>query len=373
MSEFLSCAAIFYAVFYLLVTVIISAGLFRLRKSRHPEMLPRVSVVLCARNEERNLPRCLERLSQLDYPAEKLEINLVDDESGDRTLEIFHEYAARDSRFRVFNTKDEPRTLIGKQRPLNMGIRESGGEIVLIVDADIAVRPDWVRAHVSAYRGNVGVAGGITRVDPSGGGLFARVQAADLITKISVVAGSAGLGIPLTIMGNNISFRRKAYDAVGGFEKMKPRIVEDLALMNAITRDAGYRLGWASGPGGVVDSMPEDAVATFIEQRRRWLAEVDDMSFMGRMTIWLESIMYGVFLMTLALAAVSASFLPVSVVAAAWCIGYALLLSVNPGATLRDFFHVPLMLLFQSYYAAIIGRGMIAGRKKVVWKGREYV
>ncbi len=368
--DFLSAAAIAYAVFYLLLMLIIATGETRIRRHDIPEKLPSVSVVLCARNEEHNLPRCLSHLAAIRYPGEHTEFNLVDDESSDRTLDIFREYAAKDSRFRVFSTKDEPRTLIGKQRPLNLGIRESAGEIVLVADADVAVRPGWVMAHVSAYENNVGVAGGTTRVDPRGGGFFARLQAAELISKIAVAMGCAGHGIPLTIMGNNISFLRKAYDAVGGFETMKPRIVEDLALMNAITRQAGYRLGWAAGRDGMVDSTPEGKLTTFIEQRRRWLNEVNDMSRIGRATIWIEVAMNAMFFLSIGLAFVTP--IPLAVVLAAWLGGYGVVLWANPGATFRDFAYIPLMLIFQLYYTSVIAGRVLSGRKKVIWKGREY-
>ena len=66
-------------------------------------------------------------MQALDYPRDRIEVILVDDESTDRTKSIMHEYAARDSMFRALSTAGEPRILPGKTRPLNMGIRESRG------------------------------------------------------------------------------------------------------------------------------------------------------------------------------------------------------------------------------------------------------
>src|SRR5213595_199051 len=45
--------------------------------------LPRVSVLVCARNEEKNIDSCLRAFQKLDYPAELLEILIVDDRSTD--------------------------------------------------------------------------------------------------------------------------------------------------------------------------------------------------------------------------------------------------------------------------------------------------
>lgn len=369
MSEMVALVVIVYSFLYLLFTVILAIGELRVRPRPMPKELPRVSIVLCARNEEQTIRRCLDSLAALDYPSERLEINLVDDESTDRTLEIYRLYAERDARFRVFSTAGEPRVLIGKQRPLNLGIRESTGEIILGVDADIEVRPGWVNAHVGAYHEGVGVVGGTTRIVPMEGGLFAKLQACDLIAKISVAMGCAGLGMPLTIMGNNISFRSEAYASFGGFERMKPRIVEDLALMNAITKGAGYRLGWASGKDGVADSTPETKLSTFIEQRRRWLNEVGDMSLIGRLMLGYEIVMNIVFILALFL--IPFSLKPVVIAAVCWLGGYGIILAANPGATVRDFLLVPGMMLFQIYYGLIIMyRNLFV--KKIIWKGREY-
>jgi len=68
----------------------------------------------------------------------------------------------------------------------------------------------------------------------------------------------------------------------------------------------------------------------------------------------------------------SFSLLPLTATLFSWLGGYALILAANPGATFRDFLHIPLMIFFQLYYAAIIVRRGITRRKKVIWKGREY-
>lgn len=360
-----------YACIYLAASLYIAIGERRFRFDRSPHAMPMVSVVLCARNEERNLPRCLDSLAALDYPRELIEIIIVDDESTDRTNEICARYIAADSRFRLISTAGTPRTLIGKQRPLNLGIESSNGEIIFGIDADVAVRPHWILAHVAAFDDKeVGIAGGTTRIDPSYKGLFAALQACDLTAKISIALGCAGHGFPLTIMGNNISFRRSSYDMFGGFTVMKPRIVEDLALMNAVTRKAGQKLGWASGPSGVADSTPEDKFSVFIEQRRRWLNEAGDMSCIGKFMIGLEFLMIVSLISSIIIAHWDPC--PLIVNAVVWLTGNVMVIAANPGSTVRDIFMIPLFFFFQLFYATVIAFRNLFGSGKIVWKGREY-
>ncbi|MBC6951711.1 glycosyltransferase, partial [candidate division KSB1 bacterium] len=67
-----------------------------------PQNLPSVTLIVSARNEEEHLPHLLNCLSAQDYPADKLEICLVDDRSTDRTNELLAEFAARHRHVRHF-------------------------------------------------------------------------------------------------------------------------------------------------------------------------------------------------------------------------------------------------------------------------------
>ena len=144
--DYLAIIVIAYAFVYLVVSIVIAFGIKRTQPYKIDSEFPNVSIIVCARNEENNIRRCLDSLRRLDYPREKCEIILVDDESQDNTLKIMNEYAERDGTFRVLSSENEPHDLIAKQRPLNLGIRESKGEIILITDADIAVKPGWIKA-----------------------------------------------------------------------------------------------------------------------------------------------------------------------------------------------------------------------------------
>ncbi|MFQ6618236.1 MAG: glycosyltransferase, partial [Fidelibacterota bacterium] len=72
-------------------------GLFK-RKRGESEQKPLVSVVIAARNEEENLPECLNSLVHQTYPEELYEVILVDDQSTDSTPEIAQNYINRFSK-----------------------------------------------------------------------------------------------------------------------------------------------------------------------------------------------------------------------------------------------------------------------------------
>ena len=114
-------------------------------------MEPTVSIVLIVRNGEDILSDCLDSISRLDYPKDKLEVVVVDNNSSDRTREIIKKYPFK----YIFERK------IGCAAARNKGIKESTGELVAFTDADCIVDKDWITNLVKGFEDKfVGGCGG---------------------------------------------------------------------------------------------------------------------------------------------------------------------------------------------------------------------
>ncbi len=109
------------------------------------ELKHTVSILIPAHNEDRVIGRTLEFMSRLDYPNDKLEVILLNDNSKDNTSQIAHEWASKCSFIRVI---DRPVGGLGKGDVLNQGIRESKNDIIFIFDADYTPAPDTIRRLV---------------------------------------------------------------------------------------------------------------------------------------------------------------------------------------------------------------------------------
>lgn len=95
---------------------------------------PKLTVIVAAKDEEENIGPCFESLLMQDY--RNIEFIACNDRSGDRTLEILRELAAKDQRLKVINIDTLPEGWQGKCNAMQIGIGQATGEYICMLDAD---------------------------------------------------------------------------------------------------------------------------------------------------------------------------------------------------------------------------------------------
>jgi cellulose synthase/poly-beta-1,6-N-acetylglucosamine synthase-like glycosyltransferase len=272
---------------YVAISIALQAGLRRLPE-RFAESSPTVSILIAARNEEENLPRCLEALLANDYPRERLEILAIDDRSTDGTRRIAEEFARRAGNLRIIPLDRRLDGMSGKASAICQGMDHARGEIILITDADCVPSTRWVRSMVAGFTPEVGMVGGFTVLSDAGKSMdsfLTRVQTVDWIYLLAVGAGAAGLGRPVSILGNNFGFRRVVYETVGGYRSLGFTIIEDFALMSAMLDQTTWRVRFLLTPGATITSQPPLAWRGYIDQRKRWAAGGKEVSGFGKLLL----------------------------------------------------------------------------------------
>jgi cellulose synthase/poly-beta-1,6-N-acetylglucosamine synthase-like glycosyltransferase len=360
-------------IFLILVSgyFIISASLVIGAKKTFPQLsedkLPSVSVVVAARNEEANILSCLDSLDKLIYPDDKLEIIIVDDASSDSTLKISSDFIHGKLNFRVINLAENNSTILrGKVRAMAEGIKLAKGEVIITTDADCVVNPLWARIIASYYIGNVGVVNGFTSQTVKNS--FSGMQAIDFIYLLFIAAGTINLGKPVSCIGNNMSFRKKAYLETGGFEALPFSVTEDFLLLNSIHKLNKYEEIYPLTKDSLVISKPASTFKELFNQKKRWAVGGIDTPPLGLILMaWAFLVNLFIVLTPLFLSAV---WLYLTVFK--FAIDLFVLIPVHQRLGLQK--NLKYFLVFEIYYIlyVIFLPLTVLFNRKVIWKGRKY-
>ena len=99
---------------------------------------PCVSIIVPARNEEKEIAIALQSLLRQDYT--NLEIIVINDRSTDRTREILDEFARNYSNLQVIHKTELPEDWLGKNHALKVGSTYAHGQYLLFIDADVVMK-----------------------------------------------------------------------------------------------------------------------------------------------------------------------------------------------------------------------------------------
>lgn len=220
---------------------------------------PFVSIIVPAYNEEFVIGATIRSLLNCDY--ENFEIVVVDDGSIDRTSEVVREQFGGESRVRLFT---EPNA--GKAEALNLGLRQSHGEIVVALDADTQFPAGTIRAlarrfvdpKMGAVAGNAKVGNRIN--------IVTRWQALEYITSQNMDRRAfASLNCITVVPGAVGAWRRELIEECGGFSTDTLAEDQDLTLQ---IRKLGYHIGYEETAIGWTEA-PQN-LRMLARQRYRW-------------------------------------------------------------------------------------------------------
>ena len=254
----------------------VSVGLFLTHRQRHdwptaaaPDDWPEVTLQIPIYNERRVAARVVRAVANLDYPTDKLQIQVLDD-SSDSTSAVLARLVAELRRQRRLNIHyRHRRDRQGyKAGALAEALAEATGEYIGIFDADFSPRPDWLKRTISALAAHPELAFVQTRW-----GHINRSQ--NIITAAQALAldghfvveqqARSASGFMQNFNGSGGLWRRAAIDDAGGWQA--DTVTEDL--------DLAYRAqlaGWRGSYINAIEAPAElpPAITGFKRQQRRW-------------------------------------------------------------------------------------------------------
>jgi len=248
------------------VTVLRGAGKNKIPAIETSTFEPAVTILIPAHNEEKVIGRLLQRITELTYPKDKMQVIIVNDASSDQTGAIADDYQNRYPFVEVLN-RDKRDGGKGKASAMNFGFRKSTGEIVLCFDADYYPQKDIVEKLTKEF------------IDPKVGAVQGRVvvlnEPQNIVTRLVALERIGGyrvdqearddLGLIVQFGGTVGGFRSSLLRSLHGWDETV--LAEDTDLTFRIYL-AGYRI-----PYNIDAECYEEAVdnwKAYRQQRYRW-------------------------------------------------------------------------------------------------------
>lgn len=236
---------------------------------RNGKSFPLVSVIIPARNEADHITACLKALLAQRYPADKLEIILVDDQSEDATAAIAQQFPVK-----LVRSQPPPGTVAFKKQAITAGIAQASGEIILTTDADCIVPPNWVGIMTDALETQQAyMITGPVRMVP-GSSFLGIFQSLDFSILQGITAAAVSTGMHDMSSGANLAYRKQFFLAVNGFQGVDDIASgDDMLLMQKFSERYPGKIGYAFSKEAIVDTKTESSWRLFLRQRIRWASK----------------------------------------------------------------------------------------------------
>jgi len=354
-----------FAVTLLVDLVLILLWIFNFKKNHHVRNdQPFVSVLVAARDEEKNLARCLDSLIAVNYPEDKIEILIGDDQSEDKTWEIANAYSIRYQQVHAFKVRNHTFLGNGKANVLTFLAHQTKGEYMFMTDADIMVPEGWIQSMLNAMSPEVSLVTGTSVV--TGKGLLAYMQQLDWLFAGGMLKVVSDLGIAVTTMGNNLVIRKSTYEAVGGFEALPFSITEDLELFNQVKKK--YHTVNLFDINVLNRSRPLFSFGELLEQRKRWMHGAFNLPWVMVTILLIQALFFPLLITT----AFINPMLALAIFGVKFILRY--LFAVSVAFRLNEPINLLGCLVFEIYIAffSFISLLYYSFSGPITWKRREY-
>ncbi|WP_346316708.1 glycosyltransferase [Chitinophaga sp. YIM B06452] len=336
----------------------------------------KVSVIIPARDEEKNLPPLLEALQQQSYPANLFEVIVVDDFSSDGTADVVRYFPA--TNMRVIRMSDRishhQRLNSYKKKAIELAISEATGHLIVTTDADCLMGPKWLESIVKfyeTYRPQLIAAPVVYHREE---GFFQKLQSLDFMTMQGITGAVAYLQTGTMCNGANLAYEKTAFEEVGGFTGIDMIASgDDMLLMYKIYHAYPDGVRYLKSSDAVVRTLPVETVKGFMNQRIRWSSKADKYEDKRITRVLVLVYIWNVLLLLMAIVAV---FSPQMWPWLGWIMVYKIVLELIFLVPVAGFFRkrslLPWFIPGQPFHIIyVVMAGWLGKFGTYEWKGRQ--
>ena len=239
-----------------------------------------ISIIVPARNEEKNIVALMEALLSQSYSKEKYEIIVIDDHSTDHTRQMIE--ALNNNQIKIIDLKQRlhPTEINSyKKKAIEIGVTEAKGKLIVTTDADCVMGRNWlstIAAFFQEFQPKMIV---MPVLMQSGRSLLGWFQCLDFIC-LQGITGAAvykrwhGMG-----NGANLAYTKQAFETINGYESVDHIASgDDYFLIQKMKKKFRGDVYYLKSNEAIVSTKPETSLSGFLKQRIRWASKANKYS-----------------------------------------------------------------------------------------------
>jgi glycosyltransferase involved in cell wall biosynthesis len=269
-----------------------------------------VSVIICAKNEAKNLSVLIPKLLEQNY--KQFEIVLINDASSDNSLEIMESFKAKYSNIKIVNVVNNEAFWGNKKYALTLGIKAATHEFLLFTDADcIPNSKYWIKTISSHFSKNKSIVIGYGAYAKQKGSFLNKlIRFETLLTAVQYFSYTK-IGLPYMAVGRNLAYKKDTFFKTNGFiSHFKIRSGDDDLFVNEAATKKNTSICFSEDSFTI--SKPKTTFIEWFNQKRRHVSTAHHYKFKHKFILGLFYVSQFLFWL-LAIVLLAVAFKPITV------------------------------------------------------------
>ena len=264
------------ALSYAALMIALKKGWSRLETPLYDYETPenRFSIVIPFRNEAENLPELLESLLLLNYPLERFEIFLVNDDSADDSEKIISEFIEKQPQFDLKVIQNIRSSNSPKKDAIKTAIEISKFDYILTTDADCKIPQNWLQSfNTEIIKSNPAMIAAPVTIEVNNPKFGTAFEALDFLSLQISGAGAFGLNRAFMANGANLCYKKEAFFNQNGFDGNSDITSgDDVFLLQKFIKQQ-LKVTFLKDKFAVVTTKPLNNFKKMVQQRIRWASK----------------------------------------------------------------------------------------------------
>jgi cellulose synthase/poly-beta-1,6-N-acetylglucosamine synthase-like glycosyltransferase len=241
-----------------------------------------ISIIIPARNEEKNIGSCIHSITSQSFPSNSFEIIVVNDHSTDNTTNVVLSF--KQENVHLINLEDFTKDQVlnsYKKKSIETAMQFAKGELIVTTDADCIAPEKWLETLAAFYKEKSPVFVALPVVfknalnsDSFFKTFFKNFQSLDFMMLQGITGASVYKKFHSMCNGANLAYQKKVFYEVNGFEGINDIASgDDMLLMHKIQRHCPEKIMFLKSENVIVETTPAETFNDFINQRIRWASK----------------------------------------------------------------------------------------------------